>query len=72
MAVTVRMRRVARPYTVHPASAKRAYQMSLFSVSKGDGQVRGADLALWTLQVGAATKPGSGSNWSSAEHGTSF
>lgn len=49
MAVTVRMRRVARPYTVHPAGAKdRVYRSCLSSVfrSRSAGSPEGTLAAL--------------------------
>ena len=62
MAVTVRMRRVARPYTVHPAGAKdRLYQTGLTSGFRRKPLVNTGSLEMkaWLrscLQVGRATK----------------
>lgn len=65
MAVTVRMRRVASPYTVHPVRAKtRVYQTCPSSVFKRKsvgspsehGQLRDAGPAEENHAVGAATK----------------
>lgn len=64
-AVTVRMRRVARPYTVHPASAKRAHQICLYfpkETGSAGGSVHSAG--------GSSQQTWQWSNRSWAEHGT--